>query len=213
MKITKFKHSCLLVEMPAPVNRTALFDPGQMSEAALNVATLEYLDDIIITHIHGDHVSVPLLQQLVAKFPDVRITAPAEVVTMLAEADITQAIDEESPGIVFFDAPHESVEPLFPRPQQHGIHYLDTLTHPGDSHSFRQTKAILALPVTGPWASTIIAINLAISLQPKYVLPIHDWHWSDEARDMMYQRISEVLTERGIQFIPLITGKPVVINT
>ena len=89
MKITKFQHSCLLVEMPEPVNRTALFDPGVMSESALDIEALVYLDDIIITHSHPDHYHVPLVQALYAKFPKVRITAPADVVVDLKEHGIS----------------------------------------------------------------------------------------------------------------------------
>lgn len=213
MKITKFVHSCLLVEMPEPVNRTALFDPGSMSEGALDVSRLEYLDDIIITHGHPDHYSPALMDELVAKFPDVRITAPAEVVKKLIGQGITLAASQELDGVKFFNSPHENVKPLFPQPEQLGIHYLGLLTHPGDSHSFTETKQILALPVTAPWGATIKAINLAIELKPKYVIPIHDWHWSDAARDHMYPNISRALAEHDIEFLPLTTGKPVVINT
>lgn len=212
MKITKFVHSCLLVEMPAPVNRTVLFDPGVMSESALDVDSLEYLDDIVITHVHSDHLSLPLIRKLLAKFPQVRITAPSEVVAQLAEDGIT-ASDEAPEGMELFDSPHENVQPLFVQPEQIGVHYLGVLSHPGDSHSFVQTKEILALPVSGPWASTIMAVNLAIKLKPRYVLPIHDWHWSDQARDMMYEIIGDALAKEGITFMPLKTGEPVVIET
>lgn len=211
MKITKFVHSCLLVEMPAPVNRTALFDPGNFSEAALNIESLEFLDDIVITHLHPDHISLPLIKGLITKFPDVRITAPDDALEQLSAAGIT-ASSQPPDGIAFFDAPHESVEPLFPTPQQRGVHYLDLLTNPGDSHSFSETKAILMLPISGPWASMIKALNLAIALRPQYVLPIHDWHLSDAAREQVYDRLAEALNKEGITFVPLETGIPVVID-
>ncbi|MBC7707972.1 MBL fold metallo-hydrolase [Polaromonas sp.] len=211
MKITKFEHSCLLVEMPGPLNRTALFDPGMMSEAALNVDDLEFLDDIIITHGHGDHLSIKLMQQLVAKFPTVRITAPPEVVDQLEKEDIT-AVSEPSDGIIFFDSPHESVAPLYPQPEEIGVHYIDLLTHPGDSHSFTETKAVLALPVTGPWGSTIKAVNLALELKPAYILPIHDWHLRDEARLQMYDQLEPLFAHNDITFVPLRTGEPVVLD-
>lgn len=211
MKITKFEQSCLLVEMPAPLNRTALFDPGAMSESSLDVESLEYLDDIIITHSHGDHVSIKLIKDLLTKFPTVRITAPAEVVDLLEKDDITASSDQ-SEGIVFFDSPHEDVAPLFPQPEQIGVHYLDMLTHPGDSHSFSETKQILALPVTAPWGSTVRAVNLALELKPDYVLPIHDWHWSQAARDMMYDGLRQAFEKNGITIVPLQTGEPVVID-
>jgi L-ascorbate metabolism protein UlaG (beta-lactamase superfamily) len=211
MKITKFVHSCLLVEMPAPVNRTALFDPGTMSEGALNLDSLQFLDDIIITHQHPDHMSIPLIQKLVAKFPSVRITAPPDAVEALKEQGIT-ATAQPSDGIVFFDAPHEKTYPMFPTPDEIGVHYLDKLSDPGDSHTFTETKAILALPVQAPWGSTVDAVNLALKLKPKYIVPIHDWHWSDAARTSMYDRLEEIFKEQGITFFKMETGVPVVIE-
>ncbi len=213
MKITKFVHSCLLVEMPDPVNRTALFDPGTMSEQALDITKLEYLDDIIITHKHADHFSIPLIKQLIGKFPQVRITAPTEVVEMLAAEGI-QAIDQPSPGITFFDAPHAIIRPFFDTdpPQEIGVHYLDLLSDPGDSHDFHESKAILALPVQAPWGSTVNAVKLALKLKPKHILPIHDWHWSDEARRSSYDKMERIFAGHGIVFHKLETGQPVTIE-
>ena len=211
MKITKFEHSCLLVEMPTPQNRTTLFDPGMMSETALDVSKIDYLDDIVITHSHVDHLSLNLMKQLVAKFPAVKITAPADVVDML-EKEAIAASSDPSEGISFFDAPHEAVEPLFITPTQIGVHYLARLTHPGDSHSFSETKAILALPVTAPWGATTTAVKLALELKPQYVLPIHDWHWRPEARDQMYGALEQAFAQHGITFVKLVTGEPVTLE-
>ena len=211
MKITKFEHSCLLVEMPAPQNRTTLFDPGMMSETALEVSMIDYLDDIVITHSHVDHLSLNLMKQLVAKFPAVKITAPADVVDLL-EKEAIAASSDPSEGISFFDAPHEAVEPLFVTPDQIGVHYLARLTHPGDSHSFSETKAILALPVTAPWGATTTAVKLALELKPKFVLPIHDWHWRPEARDQMYGALEQAFAQHGITFVKLVTGEPVTLE-
>jgi L-ascorbate metabolism protein UlaG (beta-lactamase superfamily) len=211
MKITKLIHSCLLVEMPAPVNRTALFDPGGMSEPAVNVDSLEYLDNIVITHGHYDHLSIPLVKRLVARFPDVKITAPDEVVRQLADEGIT-AISEESPGIEFFDAPHEDLLPGNPIPRQIGVNYLDLLSDPGDSHSFNQTKPILALPIQAPWGSTKRAVDLALELKPEYIIPIHDWHWSDEAREQTYDMLEKFFAQHDITFIKPKTGEPFVLD-
>lgn len=212
MKITKFVHSCLLAETP---DRTAIFDPGNMSAEALGAAipTLNRLDDIFITHIHQDHCDPGLIKQLVDKFPDVRITATPETVEALAKEGI-EAGSEPPEGVAFFDSPHESVAPLFGSPPQEiGVHYLDTLSHPGDSHSFKETKAILALPVSAPWGSTIRSLNLALELKPRHVLPIHDWHWRDEARKNTYAMFERILGEQDITFHKLETGQPVDITT
>ncbi len=211
MKITKFTHSCLLVEMPAPVNRTALFDPGSFS--TVDVGSLEYLDDIFITHIHGDHMDVELIKKLVAKFPAVRITTTPEAAAQLQEQGI-QADVKAPEGVSFFDSPHEVIRPFFPvePPQEIGVHYLDKLSHPGDSHSFKETKAVLALPVQAPWGSTVDAARLALELKPKYVIPIHDWHWSDQARQSVYDRFEKTFGDAGITFIKAINGEPFVLD-
>lgn len=211
MKITKLEHSCLLVEMPTPVNRTALFDPGVMSTLFIDIDSLEFLDDIFITHSHADHIDADLVKKLVEKFPDVRITAPADVVDQLKEQGIS-ATSQASEGVTFFDAPHEHVEPMFPRPEEIGFHYLEKLSHPGDSHSFGETKAVLALPMTAPWGSMVTAVNLALKLKPQYVVPIHDWHWKDEAKKSTYGSVGKLLKDNGITFLDLENGKPVVVD-
>jgi len=207
-KITKFVHSCLLVETP---DRVALFDPGAMSVESIDIDKISRLDDIFITHAHADHQDVDFIKKLVAKFPKVRITTTPEVVEQLA-GDGIKASAEPPQGVAFFDSPHEDVRPLFPQPQQIGIHYLDSLTDPGDSHSFHETKAILALPVTAPWGTNIKALNLALELKPKHILPIHDWHWSDAAREQTYGMFEKTLGEQGITFHKLKTGEPVEIE-
>ena len=211
MKITKLVHSCLLVEMPAPVNRTALFDPGMMS--TVDVDSLQYLDDIFITHNHGDHMDVEVVKKLAAKFPQVRITATPEIADQLAGEGIT-ASTEAPEGAAFFNSPHEAIRPFFTAdpPQEIGVHYLDKLTHPGDSHSFSETKAVLALPVQAPWGSVRRAVELGLELKPKYIIPIHDWHWSDAAREDSYEKMEKVFGEAGITFIKTKNGQPFVLD-
>jgi L-ascorbate metabolism protein UlaG (beta-lactamase superfamily) len=140
------------------------------------------------------------------------VTGPSEVVAALAKEGV-KASDQVPEGVVLFEAPHEQAAPLFPTPEQYGYHYLDALSDPGDSHHFKETKAILALPVQAPWGSTANAVNLALQLKPQHILPIHDWHWSDEARRQMYGRFVQIFGDQGITFHALETGAPVEINT
>jgi len=208
MKITKLVHSCLLVETP---QRTALFDPGSMSEALVAGVSLEHLDDIVITHSHQDHFHLPLVKGLVQKFPDVIITATVDIAQRLADEGIT-AQTTPAQGMNFFDSPHEDTRPLGEPPEEIGVHYLDLLTHPGDSHHFTETKAILALPMTAPWGSMINAVRLALELKPQYIVPIHDWHWRDEALEQMYAKLEAVFQEQGIDFIRAVDGEAFTID-
>lgn len=211
MRVTKFVHACLLVEAP---ERIALFDPGIFSAEALgkllDAGGLERLDDILITHVHPDHCDPALIKKVVDRFPQVRVTGTPEVVAELAKIGV-QAGDQPVEGVSFFEAPHEAIFDTA-GPQNVGIHYLDTLSDPGDSHSFTETKPVLALPVQAPWGSAVDAFNLALKLKPQHVLPIHDWHWSDQAREQIYSRFEDGLGKRGIKFYKLETGQPVEIT-
>jgi len=204
MKITKFVHSCLLVETP---ERVAVFDPGVYS--TLTADALERLDDIFITHIHADHLNGDLVKDLAAKFPEVRITATAEIAEQLKAMGVSQVSTEAPEGASLFASPHEHIRPYFQSdpPQEIGVHYLDVLSHPGDSHSFKETKAILALPVQAPWGSTVGAVRLALELKPQYVIPIHDWHWNDDARSGVYEQLEQDFAERGITFVKTVNGE------
>jgi len=205
MKVTKYIHSCLLVESDGKV---AIFDPGSMSRQAFDINTLNQLDYIFITHIHADHMDLDFIKDLVSKFPEVKIISTEEVIKELAKNNIT-AQSKPTSDVSFFDSPHENVQPLFSQPQEIGIHYLNKLSNPGDSHSFKETKEVLALPITAPWGSSINALKLALELKPKYIIPIHDWHWSDAARKQSYNGYAQLLADKGITFYKPETGVPI----
>ncbi len=199
MQITKFVHSCLLVETP---NRAAMFDPGQFSwESGLfNIDKLAQLDDIFITHEHFDHLWMPFIEALVAQFPQVGIVGPQAVVAKLAEAGI-QATTQTPTGVELLAANHESVAPLGVAPEHTGYHFLDKFTHGGDSHHITRTKEVLALAVTAPWGTLMRCAELGAALKPKVIIPIHDWHWNDVARRQAYDRLEEFFKDQGIAFI------------
>ncbi len=60
------------------------------------------------------------------------------------------------------------------------------LSHPGDSHSFAESLPILAMPFIAPWGSLVAAVDRTRLVEPRYVIPIHDWFLSDPGRDVMY---------------------------
>jgi L-ascorbate metabolism protein UlaG (beta-lactamase superfamily) len=59
---------------------------------------------------------------------------------------------------------------------------------------------VLAVPIFGPWKKGTItdAIDLVIKLKPKYVIPIHDWHYKDEVREDFHQRLRSRTKEFGV---------------
>jgi L-ascorbate metabolism protein UlaG (beta-lactamase superfamily) len=206
MKITKYVHSCLLVETP---DRVGIIDPGNYSwESGLfDVDRLERLDDIMITHEHPDHMYLPFVRLLVQKFPSAKITTTKSAAVQLRKEGIDNIGITSYSSVELFTADHETMEPLLSVPANTGVHYLGQITHPGDSHHFDVSKDILALPITAPWGTVARAAQLGKDLKPKYVIPIHDWHYKDEARLFFYDRLADFFSTLGINFMRPIDGK------
>ena len=204
MKISKHLHSCLLIEEE---NKTFLIDPGVFTyqEKALNFNSLSSLDYILITHEHSDHAYIPLIKEIIAKFPTVEIITNPSAATLLKQEDIT-ALTAGNGYIQLEDVSHEKLWDITP-PQNVLFKLFNELTHPGDSHHFNQTTDVLALPITAPWGSTTDAVNLALKLKPKIIIPIHDWMWKDVIRQEVYVRLQTYFAKEGIDFKPLETGE------
>ena len=206
MQITKFIHSCLLLEEDGT---SILIDPGNYTAEAgvLNISTLDALDYLLITHEHADHMDLSLIKEIIKKFPNIKIISNNSVASLLDKEGI-KALTESDQMIKMETVTHEKVFGSTP-PENVMMTIAEKLVHPGDSHHFKTKAPILALPVQAPWGSLTEAVELAESLKPEVILPIHDWHWNDKARDMLYKRLEDYFAKIGIRFIPLRTGEMV----
>lgn len=206
MKISKHLHSCLLVEESG---KTFLIDPGNYTfdEKALVLNSIANIDYLLITHEHQDHMYLPFIKEILAKFPNVKVISNSSVAEMLLKEDI-KGVTTGDELVKMQILPHEKI--WFGSPIPNSIFTIaDRLTHPGDCHHFDKTTEILALPLQAPWGSTTAAVELAEKLKPKVIIPIHDWHWNDQAREAMYKRLADYFASLGIQFIGLKTGEVV----
>ena len=195
MKLTKLGHSCVLVEEQ---DKVALFDPGTWANKEL-ILRVTHVDEIVYTHEHPDHFSPELLQMLVARFPEVAVVCNAEIQSKITDAGISVKMSEESESARKFTAPHEQLPiPGSQPPAENGYHFIDIFSHPGDSQHFSETKKVLAMPFIGPWGKTGDSIELVLKLKPAYVLPIHDWHYTEEAKQWLQGVLEAVLKPAGI---------------
>ncbi len=206
MQISKHLHSCLLIEEQ---NTTILIDPGNYTynAKALNLNQLTKLDFLLITHEHEDHFSLPFVKEILQKFPATTIITNPSIVAILKKENI-QATNEAHAFIKIEVLTHEKIwdkEPL----QNAVFTIFNRLTHPGDCMSFTTSAEILALPLQAPWGSTNQAVEKALQVKPKVIIPIHDWHWKDGVRVAMYQRLKEFFTPLGIDFKSMETGEVV----
>lgn len=204
MKITKYNHSCLLIEDQGKV---ILIDPGNYSAPIFPLNELKQLDYILITHQHQDHFDMEFVKKLVAKFPDVKIITTNAIVEQLRNDGIT-ATTEGDETVQVTPVPHEKVWAA-PMGENIMVTVFGRLAHPGDSHTFTTDAEILALPVAAPWGSTTTAVELAEKLHPKVIIPIHDYMLKDESRKMTYQWIAGYLQSKGIDFKQIESGQEV----
>ena len=206
MKLTKYLHSCLLLEEGG---KTILIDPGNYTYDAkvFPLETFKNLDYIFITHEHMDHMHVPFIKELLLKLPNVIISTNSQAVATLAKEGISATTD--LPDFATVEViPHEDVFGI-EVPLNSEFTFMNTFTHPGDSFQSTKTARIFALPMQAPWGSLTEAINHVMKLKPEIVVPIHDWHWRDEVRVGLYKKVEEYLKSQNITFIPLETGKVV----
>ncbi len=196
MKVSKHAHSCLLVEEGGT---SMLIDPGSYTaeENALDADAIKRLDFILITHEHPDHMHLPLIKKLAAKFPKVKIISNKSVAAILGKEGL-KAATKGNDIIEITTVPHERT--LHGAPENVMFTVFGKLTHPGDSLSFSRTAEVLALPIQAPWGSMVAAVEKAAKLKPKFVVPIHDWHWNDKARKNLYEMAAGYLKKRGIEF-------------
>lgn len=189
-----------------------LIDPGVFTYQAhvLDLKKLPKLDAVLITHVHPDHCSVPFLKAIRKTFPTVSIISNQQVVEALADEQIA-ATTNGLPYIHMEEVLHEKLWDTEP-PQDTVFKIFDRLTHPGDSLHFQTASDILALPVQAGWGSTAEAVAKALALQPKYIIPIHDWQWKDEAREAMYKRLTDFFATKDIIFKGVQTGETITLE-
>lgn len=208
MKVTKYIHSCLLIEIDG---KNILIDPGNYSyeSKTLDINNLDKLDFLLITHEHPDHMYAPFIKEIIVRFPNLLIITNPSAKEILSKEGITATI-KGSEFIKVEEAPHERVFSTQP-PENVLFNVSNQITHPGDSLHFTSRTPVLALPVQAPWCSLTQAVELAVSLKPEVVLPIHDWHWNETAREAFYKRLETYFATQGIKFIGLKTGEEVTI--
>lgn len=205
MKISKHIHSCLLVE---DKGKTILLDPGNYSydEKALDINSLTKLDAVGITHEHMDHMHIPFIMEIVAKFPTAQFFSNNSVKEILGK----EGISVDMSGNDFLQmhlAPHEKIWMSTTPTENVMIALFNKFATVGDSLTFDKSPEILALPIQAPWGSTTWAVETALKVRPKIIIPIHDWHWKDQVRISMYERLEQYFAQVGIRFIKAETGK------
>lgn len=176
MRLTKFRHSCLLVEAS---DARLLIDPGVFSSG---FEDLDGLTAVLVTHQHQDHVDADALQRVMDRNPDAKLYADEGSVGTLRE-DAGIEATAVSPGDVLDvgcrvevgGGIHAEIHPDIPRIPNVGYLIDGRLWHPGDALVAPDTEVeILALPSVAPWMRIAMAIDFYRQVSPRVAVPIHD---------------------------------------
>ena len=207
MNITKFGHSCLLIEEGGV---RFLIDPGKYSTLQNEVKNL---DAILITHEHLDHTDPESIKIILENNPGTKIYTNKGVGKVLAENGIVFELLEHGQSttvknvlIEAFGKKHAVIHPDLPIVDDTGYMIAEKFFYPGDAwHIPPKPVEILALTLYAPWTTFAQTIDYARNLKPKVCFPVHDSVFKFQG--FIYQLAPELLKDFGIVFKILEEGK------
>lgn len=175
MRLTKFAHSCVLVEND---DARLLIDPGNYSHG---FEDLTRLTAVLITHQHPDHADLDRLPQLLERNPDAAVFADVGTAELLAKVDIdatpVRGGDhfDLGTGVDVHGEVHAVIHPEIPVVPNVGYLVAGRFFHPGDSFTPPDADVeILGLPTAAPWQKLSEAVDFLRELSPAVAVPIHE---------------------------------------
>ena len=208
MKITKFGHCCLLLEIDGT---RVITDPGTFSTSQNEV---EEVDAILITHEHFDHYHIDSVKAILAKNPHAVVITNAGVGTLLTKENIPfvlvgdgQQTEIKGVPVSGHGTEHAPIYGDMPKCENTAFFVAEKLFFCGDALFVPNVKVeILALPVAGPWMKISEAIDYARAVKPNVAFPIHDALYKPEIAVAFGRWPSEILSQFGISFVPMNPG-------
>ncbi|AYY14615.1 MBL fold metallo-hydrolase [Actinobacteria bacterium YIM 96077] len=174
MKLTKFDHSCMLVE---DGDTRILIDPGSFTPG---FETLTGVRAVLVTHQHPDHVDLERLPQLIERNPGVSVYTDPGTAGLLGDAGVEASIvrsgDKLDLGLSVhvYGEQHAIIHPDIPVVANVGYLIGGRFFHPGDSfHPPDADIEVLGLPTAAPWQKLSEAVDFLREVNPSIAIPIH----------------------------------------
>ncbi len=207
MKLTKYGHSCLLIEQGPD---RILVDPGVFSPGW---ETLTGLTAVLVTHQHPDHVDPARLPGLLALNSDVQLFADPGSVSTLAVVGVTATpveagdiLDVRTSVEVFGDT-HAVIHRDLPTIPNRGYLIAGRLYLPGDSLQVPSPPVeILGVPTAAPWLALKESVEFLRAVDPTIAFPIHEKLLANPAAAY---GLLEKLKPTDTQWLNLDDGHPV----
>ena len=205
MKITKIGHCCLLIETKG---KRILTDPGMYSVEQHSKVT--NIDFNLFTHEHPDHYHLDSLKIILQNNPQTKIYANDSVSALLSKENIEHVLVKHGETLKLDEIDlkgigekHAVLHGSIPQSTNTGYFIDGRLWYPGDAFTNPEMQVeILALPVMAPWLKVSESMDYAISLKPKFAIPVHDAVRYGFTHDFA----KRVLGPNDIEFFPMIEG-------
>jgi len=210
MKITKYEHACLSVDIDG---RILVIDPGIYSNS---FAPSSNIDAVVITHEHSDHFDSEKIVNIQSLNPNVVIFTTDKIASQIPGAKVPNVDEKITVGgftLQFFGHDHASiVEGVVPC-DNIGVIVNDSLFYPGDSFELPPNLPlpILAVPASGPWLKVGESMKYIADTKPTKVFPTHNDLLSQNGRGVTYAWLRRACEEIGVEFIDLQPGEELIV--
>jgi L-ascorbate metabolism protein UlaG (beta-lactamase superfamily) len=211
MRLTKFGHSCLLVEEG---RARMLLDPGGWSDG---FEQLEGLTAVLFTHQHGDHLDVERLGGLLDRNQGVRVVSDKGSAGPLGQAGVDVEVVHDGDefevagvGVRVAGRDHAVIHPDIPVVPNVGYLVGGRLFHPGDAFILPGGQVeVLAVPAAAPWLKVSEPIDYLRQLRPLVAVPVHEKVLSAAGMSLHYRQLEQLGAKDGTTLHVLDDGKPV----
>ena len=210
MRLTKFGHSCLLVEEGGA---RVLLDPGSFSEG---FEELDGLTAVCLTHQHGDHLDAERLRRVLDRNPGVRVVSDEGSAQALREAGAEvevvhdgDELDLGGLGVAVAGRDHAVIHPDIPVVPNVGYLIDGRLFHPGDALTMPgRPVEVLAVPAGAPWLKLSEAVDYLRRVAPRVAVPVHERVLSEQGISIHYRQLDQLGGKGATTFEVLDDGRP-----
>ena len=209
MKLTKFEHACLILEV---ANERLIIDPGVFT---MPLGDLGEVVAVVVTHEHGDHWTPEQLQRIIERNPDVVIYGPAGVAAAAGEIAVTAVKDGDvievgAFTLKFFGEKHAVIHESIPVIDNVGVLVNDELFYGGDALVVPPVSvSTLAAPVGAPWLKIGDAMDYVVAVNPKRAFPVHEMVLSTAGKGMGNDRLTWASEQGGGSYFVLEPGESI----
>ena len=203
MKLTKFEHSCLILEV---ADERLIIDPGTFT---MPLGEFGDVVAVVVTHEHGDHWTPDQLERILDRNPGAVIYAPAGVAAAAGELPVTVVKDgdviEAGPfTLKFFGEKHAVIHSSIPVIDNVGVLVNDELYYAGDSFVVPPVAVkTLAVPAGAPWMKISEAMDYVVEIAPKRAFPVHEMVLSVFGKGLSNDRLSWATQQGGGEYFVL----------